>query len=117
MRWRYAQNAAGEPVKQSNARFVRWSDGSLQLMVGSETYDVAEAPNENIQLFLTHERDLLLECHGILGDRLVFRPASFDSASHKRLTAGLADSKYYREKKVKLINTTVNPETEKVLSL
>lgn len=36
LRWRQALTADGDavPVKQSNARFVKWSDGSLSLVVG-----------------------------------------------------------------------------------
>jgi Leo1-like protein len=29
-------------VRESNARFVRWSDGSLQLLLGEEVLDVSE---------------------------------------------------------------------------
>ena len=32
----------GNQVRESNARFVRWSDGSLQLVVGDEVMDVKE---------------------------------------------------------------------------
>lgn len=33
MRWRYAPDADGQPTstRQSNARFVKWSDGSVQV--------------------------------------------------------------------------------------
>lgn len=42
IRWRHATDpVTGETYKQSNARFVRWSDGSLQLLLGSEVLDVA----------------------------------------------------------------------------
>ena len=42
IRWRHATDTiTGETYKQSNARFVRWSDGSLQLLLGSEVLDVA----------------------------------------------------------------------------
>lgn len=42
IRWRLATDSVtGETYKQSNARFVRWSDGSLQLLLGSEVLDVA----------------------------------------------------------------------------
>jgi RNA polymerase-associated protein LEO1 len=41
-RWRWAVDDDGNQVRESNARFVRWSDGSLQLMVGEEVLDVKE---------------------------------------------------------------------------
>ena len=49
VRWRF--NAAGEA--ESNARFVRWSDGSLQLQLGGETLDVApvDISKDNAHLF------------------------------------------------------------------
>ncbi len=30
LRWRHARGADGAPTRESNARFVRWSDGSMQ---------------------------------------------------------------------------------------
>jgi len=43
VRWRLTTDAEGNQIKESNSRLVRWSDGSLQLFVGShEVLDVAE---------------------------------------------------------------------------
>jgi len=47
IRWRYKTNSLGEqvmgadgkPVRESNARFVKWSDGVLQLVVGDEVFE------------------------------------------------------------------------------
>jgi len=38
IRWRERFNEKGVFVKESNARFVRWSDGSLSLHLGSENF-------------------------------------------------------------------------------
>lgn len=47
IRWRYVQRKTAdgrdEIVPESNARFVRWSDGSLQLLLGDEVFDVDTA--------------------------------------------------------------------------
>ncbi|KAL0269741.1 UNVERIFIED_CONTAM: hypothetical protein PYX00_007376 [Menopon gallinae] len=40
IRWREVTGKNGELEKQSNARFVRWSDGSMSLHLGSEIFDV-----------------------------------------------------------------------------
>ena len=32
----------GEPIRESNARMVRWDDGSLSLVLGGEVFDVKE---------------------------------------------------------------------------
>lgn len=47
LRWRYKRDAAGEierdangvPVRESNSRLVKYSDGSFQLIVGEEIFD------------------------------------------------------------------------------
>jgi RNA polymerase-associated protein LEO1 len=43
----------GGPVRESNARFVRWSDGSLQLLLGCEVLDVSgqDITSNNFYLF------------------------------------------------------------------
>lgn len=41
---------------ESNARFVRWSDGSLQLLIGNEVLDISvqDAQHDQSHLFLRH---------------------------------------------------------------
>ena len=39
IRWRYRKDNEGNEVKESNARIVRWSDGSTSLLLG-EVFDV-----------------------------------------------------------------------------
>ena len=44
IRWRFKRDAnknimkdeSGNPIRESNSRVVRWSDGSLQLFIGSD---------------------------------------------------------------------------------
>ena len=52
IRWRHKLNQNGDveldtmglPVKESNARLVKWSDGSYQLLVGQEVFDSSTFP-------------------------------------------------------------------------
>lgn len=44
IRWRYGYDKESNVIKESNARFVRWSDGSMTLHVGSEIFDVYKQP-------------------------------------------------------------------------
>lgn len=39
IRWRFRKDKDGNEVKESNARIVRWSDGSTSLLLG-EVFDV-----------------------------------------------------------------------------
>lgn len=52
VRWRYKRDedgnmmtdSQGRPLKESNARMVKWSDGSYQLCVGSTVFNAAMVP-------------------------------------------------------------------------
>ena len=67
-RWRWALGPDGEPVRQSNARFVRWSDGSLQLWLGDEVLDAREIDigADHNYAYVRHQQ-LIQVCAG-LGD-------------------------------------------------
>ena len=49
--------SAGGQRYESNARFVRWSDGSRQLLLGDEVLDVAEqdVAGDHHYLFVRHQ--------------------------------------------------------------
>ena len=44
IRWRQGFDKEGHPVKESNARIVKWSDGSYSLHLGNEIFDVHKQP-------------------------------------------------------------------------
>ena len=44
IRWRYSQDEDGNEVRDSNARVVRWTDGSMSLYLGSEIFDITKQP-------------------------------------------------------------------------
>lgn len=57
LRWREATDDDGQPIRQSNARFVQWEDGSWQLLLGDEVLDVKELDmqQDNSFLFVRHQ--------------------------------------------------------------
>jgi hypothetical protein len=114
LRWRYGRNALGEEMIESNARFVRWSDGSLQLQVGSETLDVSQqdVARDQSHLFVRHPGAGIIQAQAHMRSKLVFRPSSLQSKSHKLLTAAI-DKRHQRVIKVKKVVTSVDPDAEK----
>lgn len=44
IRWREVPDDEGHILKESNARLVKWSDGSYSLHLGSEIFDVYKQP-------------------------------------------------------------------------
>ncbi|KAK9926102.1 hypothetical protein M0R45_023351 [Rubus argutus] len=113
VRWRKARNSDGRASYESNARFVRWSDGSLQLLIGNEVLDISvqDAQHDQAHLFLRHEKGIL-QSQGRVMKKMRFMPSSLASNSHRLLTA-LVDSRHKKVYKVKNCVTDIDPEREK----
>ncbi|KAI5648287.1 hypothetical protein M9H77_34292 [Catharanthus roseus] len=113
VRWRKVTNPDGTTSIESNARFVRWSDGSLQLMIGNEVLDISEqdAQHDQAHLFLRHGKGIL-QSQGRILKKMRFMPSSLSSNSHRLLTA-LVDSRHKKVYRVKNCITDIDPEREK----
>ncbi|XP_058788431.1 protein LEO1 homolog isoform X3 [Vicia villosa] len=113
VRWREVKNPDGTTSVESNARFVRWSDGSLQLLIGNEVLDISEqdAQHDQSHLFLRHGKGIL-QSQGRLLQKMRFMPSSLSSNSHRLLTA-IVDSRQRKVYKVKNCVTDIDPEREK----
>lgn len=112
IRWRQISGPGGKISLESNARFVTWSDGSLQLLIGNESFDVSEQAVEDIQshLFvkLKHEKGIY-QAQGKITRKMRFMPSSLLSNSHQVLTA-VVNSRNQQGSKVKQYVTDVDPE-------
>ncbi|KAA8541022.1 hypothetical protein F0562_024840 [Nyssa sinensis] len=113
VRWRTVRNPDGKTSYESNARFVRWSDGSLQLLIGNEVLDISvqDAQHDQAHLFLRHGKGIL-QSQGRVLRKMRFMPSSLSSKSHRLLTA-LVDSRHKKVYKVKNCFTDIDPEREK----
>ncbi|XP_031492259.1 protein LEO1 homolog [Nymphaea colorata] len=113
VRWRNVRNRDGTLSYESNARFVKWSDGSLQLLIGNEVLDISvqDARHDQTHLFLRHDKGIL-QSQGRLLRKMRFMPSSLSSKSHRLLTA-LVDSRHKKVYKVKNCITDIDPEKEK----
>lgn len=100
---------------ESNARFVEWSDGSVQLLLGNETFDVVTQSMENQYLYAmsvdTKNDKTCLESHGRISTDLKFRPTSLTSAAHKDLEMQVK-GKNLKATKLLETATMVDPEKE-----
>jgi len=102
-------------VKESNARFIRWSDNSLSLLVGNELFDVQVLPmlNDHQYLVAAHSKDGIFATQSRLEAAMNFRPHSLSSRTHRKLTAAIAD-KHRKSNRTKIINVTQDPEKAKL---
>ena len=107
IRWR-----EGEQGRESNARLVRWSDGSTTLHVGSEMLIANQVPiAEGSTHLYTKHTGSNFECHGVLKKKLQVKPSSIRSSTHRALTKHIAKN-HVKEKRMKMTSTTINPETK-----
>ncbi|XP_065192882.1 RNA polymerase-associated protein LEO1-like [Sycon ciliatum] len=98
IRWRYAKDASGDTLneegreRESNARIVRWSDGSTSLLLGSEVFDIHQTPlgsGDFSHLFV--QQGTGLQGQAVFRNKLTFRPHSTDSHTHRKITMSIAD--------------------------
>jgi len=93
IRWRCTIDPnSGEEIKESNARIVKWSDGTSSLYLGSEIFDIYQQEmiqGENNHLFV--RQGVGLQGQAVFRTKLSFRPHSTDSFTHRKMTLSLAD--------------------------
>ena len=91
IRWKDVYTESGKMVKESNARFVRWSDGSMSLHLGSEIFDVYKQPLQGDHNHLYIRQGTGLQGQSVFRTKLTFRPHSTESFTHRKMTMSLAD--------------------------
>jgi len=121
IRWRFKDGQQNDPSisalereKESNARFVRWSDGSLSLVLGEEMFQVNAQTLQNQHQFLVvhHPSELMLQTQQAFTDTLTFQPQSTQSVTHRKLTAAIA-GKHVKNIRTKMVPTLADPRAEK----
>lgn len=115
IRWRTVLNPKTQEEKQeSNARIVRWSDGSSSLYLGSEIFDIHKQEmiqGENNHLFV--RQGVGLQGQAVFRTKLSFRPHSTDSFTHRKMTLSLADKSQKTHKIRVLPNVGHDPEAHR----
>ena len=53
IRWKIGFDEKGNTKRESNARIVKWSDGSMSLHLGSEIFDVYRQPLQGWSYWIT----------------------------------------------------------------
>jgi len=91
IRWREIFDSDGRVKRESNARIVKWSDGSMSLHLGSEIFDVYKQPLTGDHNHLFIRQGTGLQGQAVFRSKLTFRPHSTESFTHKKMTISLAD--------------------------
>lgn len=109
-------------VRESNTKLVKWSDGSYTLHIGNEAFDIQNVDSStnngfaglNGYVYLSQKATFqkedddededgqnggtVLECIGPVASRLVAKPSSLQSESHKSLTVAVRQRTVKRAK-------------------
>ncbi|ORX35354.1 Leo1-like protein-domain-containing protein [Kockovaella imperatae] len=137
IRWRWVMGPEGKPVRKSNARMLRWSDGSMSLQLGSNLFDVAASHGATLQrdedikdvkpsttsqpeastsqtnatflcVAVGSERVLMTE--GPIAGQLSLVPTSMTSATHLELAKHVGQQ-HVKHSRMKILEDEVKPET------
>ena len=110
IRWREGPTGG----RESNARIVKWSDGSVTLHVGNEALKCQNIamPEGSTHLYAMHKASNL-ECHGILRHKLGLAPVDRKSATHQAISKDIARAHTKAKSRMQLISTTEDPEAKK----
>ncbi|KAI6211043.1 hypothetical protein M3Y96_00391500 [Aphelenchoides besseyi] len=114
IRWRNVKDPeTGEIKPQSNAKIVKWSDGTMSLYLGSEIFEIQDQQNmSNVQLCTRMGTTLFAQA--TFRRKFTFRPHSTDTLTHRKMTMGMAD-KTNRAQKVKMVTDVgMNPEKDRL---
>lgn len=114
IRWRTVVDENGVSLKESNARIVKWSDGSMSLHLGSEIFDIHKQSlmaGDNNHLFIRQGTGL--QGQAVFKTKLTFRPHSTDSFTHRKMTLSLAERSHKTQKIRVLPNVGKDPEAHR----
>ncbi|KAK7206705.1 Leo1-like protein-domain-containing protein [Myxozyma melibiosi] len=90
IRWRYVKDEQGNNKIQSNARIIRWSNGSYSLKLGGEIFDIQETPVNDTYLAVSHNEQEIVQFHNKISKILNMTPSSTTSQTHLRMSNALA---------------------------
>ncbi|WFD01089.1 Paf1 complex component [Malassezia yamatoensis] len=123
VRWRWRNTDQDRPTPESNARIVRWSDGSESLQLGTEFYDMTrhKEARANAQdggklpltyLYVPHAKEGILQAEGAVRTSLSFKP-NLHSETHNRLASALKHHRSARVVAGQEMFGAMDPEKEK----
>ncbi|CAG8487340.1 7526_t:CDS:2 [Scutellospora calospora] len=113
LRWRYKKDPkTGKETeeKESNARIIKWNDGSRTLLIGKEQFEISTESLESKHQFLTvpHRGSNTLELHEKLNEHITFCPIT-GSITHKKLTIAI-QSRHAKQVKTQFVDMNKDPK-------
>lgn len=117
IRWREYMDDFGTMIRESNARMVKWSDGSMSLHLGNEIFDVYKQSLTGDHNHLFIRQGTGLQGQAVFRTKLTFRPHSTESFTHKKMTMSLADRSQKTSGIKILTQVGYDPDTDRLQNL
>ncbi|KAL4399589.1 Paf1 complex component [Malassezia pachydermatis] len=117
VRWRW-RPVGSSKTPESNARIVRWSDGTESLQLGTEFLDVTPHTEPNVHgvpltyLYVPHPYEGLLEAECAVRKSLTFKP-SLHSETHAKIASAIRHQRSARVVATSETFGALDPEKEK----
>ncbi|KAL3085263.1 hypothetical protein niasHS_010332 [Heterodera schachtii] len=112
IRWRIVRDSQGEEKRESNAKIVRWSDGSMSLYLGKEIFEIEKQRlMDNNHLYT--RQGTALQAQALFREKLIFRPHSTETMTHRKMTMNMAEKTNKAQKVKVLAQVGDNPEAER----
>ncbi|KAI3410088.1 Paf1 complex component [Globodera pallida] len=112
IRWRTVRDGQGNEKRESNAKIVRWSDGSMSLYLGKEIFEIERQRLMDHNHLYTRQ-GAALQAQAIFGEKLIFRPHSTETMTHRKMTLNMAEKTSKTQKVKVLAQVGDNPEAER----
>ncbi|WWC58312.1 uncharacterized protein I303_100852 [Kwoniella dejecticola CBS 10117] len=138
IRWKWVTGGDGEPTRQSNARMLRWSDGSVSLQLGADLFDVAPSHGATLArpqdpkpplpagttkqpeqipntvsattfLSVTAPQETVLVTERAIAGQLSLLPTSMDSKTHLELVKHVGQQ-HVKHSRMKMLEETAKDE-------
>ncbi|WWC66728.1 uncharacterized protein I206_100633 [Kwoniella pini CBS 10737] len=138
IRWKWVTGGDGELTRQSNARMLRWSDGSVSLQLGADLFDVAPSHGATLArpqdpkpplpagttkqpeqipntvsattfLSVTAPNETVLVTERAIAGQLSLLPTSMDSKTHLELVKHVGQQ-HVKHSKMKMLEETAKDE-------
>ncbi|KAJ3177587.1 Paf1 complex component [Geranomyces variabilis] len=114
IRWRTVRDANGQERRESNTRFVKWSDGSTSLILGGEVFDATYTLAAQHQYIVAQVPEAgVFQTQNATPRNMTFKPqSSRTSAVHRKIKAHQATIQNTAFQ-TKLIVTMNDPEKQR----
>eukprot|EP01095_Lingulamoeba_sp_RSL-Kostka_P008696 TRINITY_DN294_c2_g1_i2.p1 TRINITY_DN294_c2_g1~~TRINITY_DN294_c2_g1_i2.p1 ORF type:complete len:337 (+),score=123.34 TRINITY_DN294_c2_g1_i2:51-1013(+) len=119
IRWRFVPGEIdedGNPKKETNAKFVRWSDGTLSLMVGNDhVFDVETQTNlkGSSYLYSIVNTGSSLSCQSPLNHKMNFTPVGMKSSNHHNMNLKMLNQRVGPTNRIQTYFATESVEKER----